>query len=596
MFRSIQWRISVSFIFAVLIIMIILGVYLVDSTRNSELDNLRSQLGNEARITAEASLPLFLIHDSDLDTLAKKLGNEINARVTIIALNGTVLGDSHENPATMENHATRPEVIDALASGLGESTRYSTTLGVQMMYVAVPVSNQTTIVGVARVALPLDVVEDSVNRVTLIITLAIVVTAMLVIAAAVLIGRATTRPLREITKASKRIASGELGQRIPVRSRDEIGQLAEAFNEMSSDLAKLIGDISAEKTKLQTVLANMADGVIMTDVEGKVVLANQATERLFNLQEKDAIGMPLIEAVRDHEADEILKLCLSTSQTQTGQFESATSKRFLRAIAIPIARGGPSGALLLFQDLTEVRSLQTMRRELVGNISHELRTPIAGIKAMIETLRHGAIDDKEAATDFLTRIDSEVDRLTQMVSELTELSRIETGRAELRMSPVALNLLVQEVISQLNALAQRQQVVITADLASALPTIKADDDRIKQTLTNLVHNAIKFNHPGGSATISTTIDGEFVIVSVSDTGTGISKGDLPHVFERFYKADKARPRSGSGLGLAIAKHVVQAHGGRIWARSEEGKGSTFSFSLPIKANPDIDNSQNLTKL
>jgi two-component system phosphate regulon sensor histidine kinase PhoR len=231
-----------------------------------------------------------------------------------------------------------------------------------------------------------------------------------------------------------------------------------------------------------------------------------------------------------------------------------------------------------------------MRRELVGNISHELRTPIAGIKAMVETLRGGAIDDKEAAIDFLTRIDNEVDRLAQMVSELTELSRIETGRAELRMSPVNLNLLVQEVIAQLNALAQRQPVAITADLVTDLPIIKADRDRIRQTLTNLAHNAIKFNHPGGRVTIATKVDGESVTVSVSDTGIGISKEDLPHVFERFYKVDKARPTGGSGLGLAIAKHVVQAHGGRIWARSEEGTGSTFSFSLPIKTNPDVDNS------
>jgi two-component system phosphate regulon sensor histidine kinase PhoR len=589
MFRRIQWRITISFILVVIVSMGILGVYLVNSTRNSQLANLRTQLENEARITTEACLPVFLAQSGDFDTLAKKLGDEISARVTIIALNGTVLGDSHQDPATMENHATRPEVIDALASGLGESTRYSTTLGEVMMYVAVPITNQSNIVGVARVALPLVAVENSVNQVTLIIILAIVVTTVLAIVAAVLIGRATTRPVREITKAAKRIASGELGQKIPVRSRDETGQLAQAFNEMSSNLDKLVGDISTEKTKLQTVLANMADGVIMTDVEGNIVLANQATERLFNFREKDVMNRPLIEVVHDHEADEILKLCLRTSQTQTGQFESATSKRFLRAIAIPIVESKLTGALLLFQDLTEVRSLQTMRRELVGNISHELRTPIAGIKAMVETLRGGAIDDKEAAIDFLTRIDNEVDHLTQMVSELTELSRIETGRAELRISPVNLNLLVEEVVTQLNTLAQRQQVTITADLATDFPIIEADNDRIRQTLTNLVHNAVKFNHPGGRVTVSTKVDGESVTVSVSDNGIGISKEDLPHVFERFYKADKARPRGGSGLGLAIAKHVVQAHGGSIWAQSEEGKGSTFSFSLPIQVKPDARN-------
>jgi two-component system, OmpR family, phosphate regulon sensor histidine kinase PhoR len=589
LFRSIQWRIAIPFILLIVVSMSVLGIYLTSFARNTQLENLRSRLEDEARITAEASLPTFLGQGGDLDTLAKKLGMEIDARVTIIALNGTVLGDSDENPATMENHATRPEVIDALASGLGEITRYSTTLGEMMMYVAVPITNQSNIVGVARVALPLAAVENSLNQVTLIIILAVVVMAVLAIVAAGLIARATTRPIREITKAAKRIASGELGQKIPVRTRDETGQLAQAFNEMSSNLNKLVGDISIEKTKLQTVLANMADGVIMADAEGKIVLANQATERLFSFREKDVINKPLIEVVYDHEADEILKLCLRTSQMQTAQFESVTSKRFIRAIAIPLIEDRLTGALLLFQDLTELKSLQTMRRELVGNISHELRTPLAGIKAMVETLKDSAIDDKEAAMDFLTRIDSEVDHLTQMVSELTELSRIETGHTELRMSPVNLNLLVEEVVAQLNPLAQRQQVTITTDLATDLSIVRADNDRIRQTLTNLVHNAIKFNHLGGKVTVSTKADRESVTVSVSDTGIGISKEDLPHVFERFYKADKARPRGGSGLGLAVAKHTVQAHGGSIWAQSEGGKGSTFSFSLPLKTNPDASN-------
>ncbi len=589
MFRSVQWRIAVPFILLIVISMGVLGIYLTSFARNSQLDNLRLHLEKEARITAEASLPAFLGQGGDLDALAKKLGEEIDARVTIIALDGKVLGDSQEDPSTMENHATRPEVKDALASGLGESTRYSTTLGQQMMYVAVPVANQGKVFGVARVALPLVAVQNSINQVTLIISLAMVMTAVLAVVAAGFIAQATTRPIREITKASKRIASGELGQKIPVRTRDETGQLAQAFNEMSSDLNKLVGEISTERTKLQTVLANMADGVIMADAEGKVVLANQATEKLFNFLEKDVITKPLIEAVRDHEADEILKLCLRTSQTQTVQFESVVSKRFLRAIAIPIVEGNLTGALLLFQDLTELRSLQTMRRELVGNISHELRTPIAGIKAMVETLKDSAIDDKEAAMDFLARIDSEVDRLAQMVSELTELSRIETGKADLRMTPVDINVLIEEVVAQLSPLAERQQVTIAINLATDLPIVRVDKDRIRQTIINLVHNAIKFNHSGGRATVSSKPDRESVTVSVSDTGIGISKEDLPYVFERFYKADKARTKGGSGLGLAIAKHTIQAHDGNIWAQSEEGKGSTFSFSLPLEVNPNARN-------
>ena len=232
-----------------------------------------------------------------------------------------------------------------------------------------------------------------------------------------------------------------------------------------------------------------------------------------------------------------------------------------------------------------MRNLQTMRQELVGNISHDLRTPLAGIKIMVETLHDGAINDKNAAIDFLTRIENEVDRLTQMVSELTELSRIEAGSAELKKEPVNLNELINEAIIQLKPLANKQNVTLNTMLSNNLPTVNVDRDRISQTITNLIHNAIKFNRTGGSVTITTASDDKTVTVKVIDTGIGIPRADLPHVFERFYKADKSRTNRGSGLGLAIAKHTIEAHGGTIWAQSEEGKGSTFSFTIPL--NPEI---------
>ncbi|RPJ56882.1 MAG: PAS domain-containing sensor histidine kinase, partial [Dehalococcoidia bacterium] len=257
-------------------------------------------------------------------------------------------------------------------------------------------------------------------------------------------------------------------------------------------------------------------------------------------------------------------------------------------VVAPVAEGKTREILFLFQDLTEVRNLQTMRKELVGNISHDLRTPIAGIKVMVETLRDGAIDDKEVAKDFLARIESAVDQLTQTVSELTELTHMETGKAGLTVTSINLNSLIADVVKQLEPLAERQKVSISTSLAPGLPEVRIDRDRIKQTVVNLVHNAIKFNKSDGQVLISTRHEANAVIVDISDTGIGISKEALPHVFERFYKADKARSRGGSGLGLAIAKHTVLAHGGNIWAASGQNKGSTFSFSLPVY--------QNLTKI
>jgi two-component system phosphate regulon sensor histidine kinase PhoR len=579
--RSFQWRIAIPFIILIVASMGVLGIYLTNSVNNSELNNLRFHLEQEAKITAEASIPALLGQGNTPDVLSKKLGKEIDSRVTIIATNGTVLGDSIEDPAIMENHATRPEVKDALTSGLGEITRYSITLKEQMMYVAVPVTSDGKLLGVARVALPLTTVENTVNHVTRIIILATVIITILAILSAWLIARTTTKPIRQLTRASKKISAGQLGQKIPVSTKDEIGQLAQAFNEMSSNLKTTVETISTEKTKLANILAIMADGVIMTDIEGNIVLANPAAGKLFGFKEPDALSKPLIEAVHDHEVDEILKLCLKTRKEQTTQFESGIARRFLRAIAVPLHnQGRSSSTLVLFQDLTELRNLQTMRRDMVGNISHELRTPIAGIKAMIETLQDGAIDDKEAARDFLSRIEGEADRLTQMVAEITQLSRIETGQVELKMESVNLNALIDGVLAEMSPLADRQQITLSKEQSPDLPLIRADKDRIRQTIINLVHNAIKFNKSSGRVTISTSYDSNSVTVSVADTGIGISKDDLPHVFERFYKADKARTGGGSGLGLAIAKHTVQAHGGDIRAQSEERKGSVFTFSLP----------------
>jgi len=596
MFRSIQWRITVPFVLLILASMGVLGFYLVDLVKDTQVNNLRSQLQSEAKLTAEASLPGFLSPEKQgaLDGLAKTLGRQIEVRVTIIALDGTVLGDSERDPSAMENHATRPEVTDALASGIGESTRYSTTLGQRMMYVAVPITSQGEIVGIARVALPLTEVESSVNRVAITVVLSMVITTLVAILAAGLIARTTTRPIRQITKAAQRIASGELDHKISIRTSDESGQLAHAFNEMSLSLKKMVTALSEERSRLDNILSSMADGVIMVDAEGTIRLANQAAENLFGFEEERVIGQPLIEIVHDHEIDEVVKACLKAGREQTAQLESGAAKRFLRVIAVPLTTDRPSRVLLLFQDLTELRDLQTMRREFVGNISHELRTPLASLKAMVETLKDGAIDDREAAKDFLTRADSEVDQMTQMVTELTELSRIETGKAELRLEPVNLNLLVEEVITRLNPQAERQKVALLTALQADLPLILADRDRIQQVIINLAHNAIKFTPSGGRVLISTKLKGDSVVVNVSDNGTGIPKADLPHIFERFYKADKARSGGGSGLGLAIAKHIVQAHGGNIWVQSEEGEGSTFGFSLPLKTSRE-ENPQKFNK-
>ncbi len=583
MFHTLQWRIALGFIVIIVLGMAALGSYLTVSAHNDLLDNLRLELRTEAEIVAEASRPF--LEDGDLAGLTgfvNDLGGKIEARVTVVRLDGTVLADSREDAASLANHATRPEIIEALESGHGEASRTSPSTGDKMLYVSVPVTGDGGPLGTARVALETERVEDYAGTMVPIIILSIISATAVVVVAAWFITRLTMRPIRELTFASRELAAGNFDYHIPFKAGDESGQLARAFQDMTERLKDLVQTLSDDKARLATILDNMADGIITTDQETNVVLMNQAAGKLLGIRHAEALNKPLIESARDYHLNDILKRCMAKGKSEESQFEAGVSGRFLRAIAVPMPAGG---ALVLLQDLTELRSLQTMRREIVGNISHDFRTPLAGIKAMVNTLQDGAMNDPEAANDFLARIEDEVDRLTQMVTELTELSRIETGRSQLKLTNVNINDLVRECIVHLTPQAERQKLKLTADLQEDLPAVMADAERMRQVIINLMHNAIKFNNPEGSVTVSTRREDAYVVVSVNDTGIGIAQRDLPRIFERFFKADRSRAGLGSGMGLAIAKHIVESHGGTISARSEPGKGSVFAFRLPVSRRP-----------
>jgi two-component system, OmpR family, phosphate regulon sensor histidine kinase PhoR len=582
--RSLYWKITLPFILLIVVGMGVLGLFLVKAERQTQLDHLQTYLSNEAKLVADYAQSDFVnpALNAQLDSLAKSVGKDIQARVTLIAVDGTVLGDSWEVPATLENHSSRPEVIDALKSGIGTNIRYSTTVREDMLYVAVPVSNQTdtNTIGIARVALALTTINSSVDSAIRTIILIIVIATILVILAAAFITRMITHSARQVTRAALKIAAGHYDHKIDVQSGDEMGKLGHAFNKMSVNLKETMGNMTAERNKLSTVLYNLADGVVMTDTRGHILLANPAAENLFAFREQPSLGKPLIEVIFNHEVESLLQKSLTTQKKQAAQVDLMSGK-FIRVFAVPLKTEKLAGVVLLFQDLTELRNLQTMRRQFVGNISHELKTPLAGIKAVVETLQDGAINEPAVAADFLNKVNIEVDSMNQLVSELIELSRIETGAVELNKEPLDMNALVTEVVNRLSPQADRKQITVKTELTPGLPTPLADRERIQQVIGNILHNAIKFTPEKGQIDVSTSADGKSVITRVEDTGIGISKEDLVHIFERFFKADKSRTHEGSGLGLAIAKHIVQAHNGQIWVESQEGKGSTFGFSLPV---------------
>lgn len=581
MFRSIRWRIAVFYIALILLVMVGLVITLSDLWRGTYLADLQAQLTTEATMVADALALPVVGSDSgaELAELTSHYAALLDARVTIIDRDGTVLSDSHEDIARMGNHLFRPEVQQAINQGEGSAIRFSRTLGYSMMYGAVPITANGETVAIARVALPLGSIEANLAQLRRAILAATLLAALLAMLLAWIIAECTARPIRQLTGVVEQMAKGDLSVRHLTVTRDEVGQLSNAFNRMVEELQEKIVYLTREQARLAGILSNMVDGVLITGPDGRVLLINEAAARLLNTNEENVRGNSFAQVARHHEFVETFRRCLETGEEQIQTVEARNL--FLRAVITPLKEANLLGYLVILQDLTQIRRLETIRRDFISNISHELRTPLASLKALADTLRDGALDDPPAARRFLTRIDVEVDTMAQIVEELLELARIESGQVPIQAEPVNISDIISQPVERLRLQANRAGIELNIELPPADFAVLADVKRIHQVIGNLVHNAIKYTPSGGKITITAEVKQQEVIFSVSDTGVGIPSDDLPRIFERFYKADRARSSQGTGLGLAIAKHIVLAHGGRIWVESVEGRGSTFSFSLRV---------------
>jgi two-component system phosphate regulon sensor histidine kinase PhoR len=402
-------------------------------------------------------------------------------------------------------------------------------------------------------------------------SLLVFVLALFVLLAAMLGWRyfVLRRGVRQITD---QIKSGD----DPTESSNELGQLASALNAQRSTFNLQLSTLHAEHTRLSAILDQLTDAVLFADADGRVQFSNPAAEKLFG---SHLAGRSVVEAIRHHQLADAWRRCRETDDLQTESVEVPASRQFLQLIVVP-DRDTRGGTLLLVQDLTRVRKLETVRRDFISNLSHELRTPLASLKALTETLQDGALLDPEVGPRFLSRIHTEVDALTQMAQELLDLSKIESGQIALVLRKVDPLTVLKSATERMHVQAERAGVDLIVETAT-LPNVSVDAARLEQVLVNLIHNAVKFTRRGGSVTLSAKADGASVVFAVRDTGIGIPADDLARIFERFYRVDKSRAGSGTGLGLSIAKHIVETHGGRIWAESREGQGSVFYFSIPL---------------
>ena len=387
------------------------------------------------------------------------------------------------------------------------------------------------------------------------------------------------KPIEKLTIAAQQMALGDFYNLDFPKAPEELTDLNLALQKMAQQLGSQIDALTSERAKLSAVLDQMADGVLIVDPNGRVQLLNPAAERIFQITESKALDRSVVEVLRYHQLVDLWRKT-KVGKRQTTMLEIGPQHIFLQVVGIPLKSTLPGSTLLIFQDLTQLRRLETVRRDFISNVSHELRTPLASLNALAETLQEGALDDPPAARRFLLRMETEIDNMTQLVNELLELSRIESGKVPISFHRVLPYDLLKTAHIRMSLQSERAGLELTLDCDPNLPAVFADPDRIVQVLINLIHNATKFTAPGGQITLSAYQDNHRIVFFVRDTGVGIARKDLGRIFERFYKADQARTGGGTGLGLSIARHMVEVHDGYIWAESEPDMGSTFYFTLP----------------
>lgn len=584
-----KFRNRLTFVFVLLIGLSvgILGIFVSNLIERTYLDSLSERLTKEARLLANT---IDWQQDvEEMDRLSDMYGKSLDLRLTFIAADGTVIGDSESDPDTMENHADRPEFQQALGKPVevGESTRYSATVEKELMYIAFPVVREEQPVGVVRVAMSLEAINVSIRQIWM--SLIVGLLLLLIVAALVSsrLARGITRPIEDMTHLARGITHGDFSHDpVHVKSRDELGQLARAIQHMSISLQRQLGTIRESERRWKSVIETMPSGLLLVDSKGQIVLVNPEIENLLGVKRTEIIGGSYTQFAHTSHLGHLIDHCIRTKSNVREEIHfSLPDERILEASLSPVKddRDRILGVVIILHDMTAIRRLEKMRSEFVANVSHEIKTPVTSLIGFTETLLDGALEDEETCRNFLEIIHDESQRLHRLIGDILELSKIESRELKLRTETVDVSQLVRSTAGTLQSQVDTNELSLELHLPETLQ-VEGDEDRIRQIVVNLLANAIAYTPEGGRINISVRNEGENWVLEVADTGVGIPKEDLPRIFERFYRVDKARSREsgGTGLGLAIVKHLVDVLNGTIEVKSQVGVGTTFKVTFPIK--------------
>ncbi len=526
----------------------------------------------------------------ELQHRLKTLGEETDTRISLITSDGTVLGDSDFDPQQMDNHANRPEILQAETGTVGLARRDSPTLAIPMMYVALPIPTDGESKGYVRVAADMQTIHAESAALKTRIFLAAFLVSLIAVLLTYLIVSRIVQPLLTLTSAAKAIAQGESMPTVAIPNRDEIGMLAEAFNSMSQQLAERIEELQGKTQELQensnrlsTVLAGMIEGVIAVDRSERILFANRAARPLLDISIDEAIGRPIWEVIRNKTVHEVVRETLSGRQKHAVEFDVPRSQSVLAMLATRMPGNPSPGVVLVTHDVTELRRLENLRHEFVSNVSHELKTPLTAIQTFTETLLNGAIHDPEHAERFLERIYEQSERLHTLILDLLSLAKIESGQEVFEVAPLAINPLITACVEEYREVAQAKSITLEGVPPAEEVQAQAESEGLRYILNNLIDNALKYTPAGGRITVRWHQEQGNAVIAVEDTGVGIAREHQQRIFERFYRVDKARSRElgGTGLGLAIVKHLTQMFLGNVSVTSQVGKGSTFTVRLPL---------------